>query len=49
MKQFIDKTKRPEDLNERQRKQVLEACDSRYIVPGDKREFCDKIQPEEHL
>ena len=49
LEQFVDKTKRPEDLNEKERKQVLDAWDTRYIVPKEKREFADKVQPEEGL
>lgn len=49
MKEFVNKTKRPENLTAQQRNQVLEAWDTRYIVPVDKLEYADRVRPEEGL
>ena len=49
MKEFINRTKRPENLTVQQRIQVLKAWDTRNIVPKDKMEYADRVQPEEGL
>lgn len=49
MNEFINRTKRPENLTVQQRIQVLEAWDTRYIVPKDKSEFADRVKPEDGL
>lgn len=49
MKEFLNKTRRPENLTPKQRVQVLEAWDTRHVVPHDKLEYVDKVIPEEEL
>lgn len=49
MEEFIDKAKFPESLTAQQRKDVLEAWDTRYEVPKEKKEYADRVQPEEKL
>lgn len=49
MKEFINKTRRPESLTAQQRRQVLEAWDTRHIVPADKLDYVDRVRPEAEL
>lgn len=49
MKELISRTIRPENLTAEQRIQVLEAWDTRYIVPEDRLEYADKVSPEGEL
>ena len=47
MKEFIRGTKKPNELDSKQRKQVLEAWDTRNYVPVNKLEFVDRVRPSE--
>ena len=49
MEEFIRQTKKPKDLNSQQRKEVLDAWDTRNYVPEDKLEFVDRVQPDKTL
>lgn len=49
MEDFILKKRRPESLTIKERKQVLEAWDTRNFVPINKVEFADRVRPEEEL
>ena len=49
MEEFLRGTKKPEDLDSKQRKQVLEAWDTRNYVPASKLKFVDRVEPDETL
>lgn len=49
MMEFLQGSKKPEDLNHRERQQVLSSWDTRHFVPIEKLEFVDRVKPEKEL